>query len=85
MTDPKTSPTPDKDFQGLEKGGDAASKAWNTDAPESEKSTRQSRRLKFAITLNTGVALVLAAALFGMLNYWSFRHYQRHDFSTTKL
>ncbi len=85
MTDPKTSPTPSPASQGLEKGADAASKAWNTDAPDSEKFTRQSRKLKFAITLNTGVALVLAAALFAMANYASFRHYQRHDFSKTKL
>ena len=29
--------------------------------------------------------LVLAAAIFGMVNYVSFRNYARHDFSRTKL
>ena len=85
MTDPKKYPTPNQTFQGSEKGADAASKAWKTDAPDSEKSTQQSRKLKFAISLNTGVMLVLAAALFGMVNYASFRHYKRHDLSKTKL
>lgn len=74
MTDSNNSPTPDN-----------ASKAWNAEAPDSEKSTRQSRRLKLAISLNTGLALALAAALFGMVNYASFRHYKRHDLSKTKL
>jgi ABC-type uncharacterized transport system involved in gliding motility auxiliary subunit len=85
MTDQKTPQTSDKNFQGLEKGADAASKAWNTDAPAGEKSTAQGRKLKFAITLNTGLALALAAALFGMANYASFRHYKRLDVSKNKL
>ena len=81
MTDPKTSPAPRQESQGT----DAAAQAWKTDAPDSEKFTQQSRKLKLAITLNTGFALVLAAALFGMANYASFRHYHRHDYSKTKL
>ena len=85
MTDPKTSPAPDQAAPGQEKGADAAAQAWNTGAPDSEKFTQQSRKLKLAITFNTGVALVLAAAIFGMVNYVSFRNYARHDFSRTKL
>lgn len=41
-------------------------------------------RHRFWIALNTGTALVLAAAITGMANYLSYRHYARTDVSQTQ-
>ena len=71
--------------QAAGKNNEAAALPRKPAAPVDEKITRQSRRLKFAITLNTGLALALAAAIFGMVNYASFRHYKHADLSRTKL
>lgn len=67
------------------KNDDAASRAWKTTAPGNEKTTRQGRGLKVAISLNTGLTVVLAAAIFGMINYASFRHYKHADLSRSKM
>jgi ABC-type uncharacterized transport system involved in gliding motility auxiliary subunit len=77
--------TDNKNFQALEQPDAAASNPGKPAAPENEATTRQSRKLKFAISLNTGLALALAAAIFGMVNYVSFRHYRRADVSRSKL
>ncbi len=55
------------------------------DAPGAERGRPQSRGLKLAVGLNTGVALLLALLLVGLLNYLSYRHYRRADLSHTKL
>ncbi|TAN38870.1 MAG: hypothetical protein EPN23_01065 [Verrucomicrobia bacterium] len=77
--------TENKNFQALEKQSDTVSNPGKPGASAAEKSTRQSRKLKFAISLNTGVALTLAVVIFGMINYMSFRHYQHTDVSRNKL
>jgi len=44
----------------------------------------KTRRHRIIMTLNTGTALLLAAALILMVNYLSYRHYYRTDWSTAK-
>jgi len=77
--------TENNTFQALEKQNNPASNPGNPTAPANEKTTRQSRKLKVAISLNTGLTLVLAIVIFGMLNYMSFRHYRHADLSRNKL
>ncbi|MFA7256082.1 MAG: GldG family protein [Kiritimatiellales bacterium] len=45
----------------------------------------KNRRHRLWITLNTGAALLLALAVTLMVNYLSFRHYYRADWSRTQL
>ncbi|MCX6996860.1 MAG: GldG family protein [Kiritimatiellaeota bacterium] len=54
-------------------------------APAEEHGRPQSRGLKLAIGLNTGVALALALLLGGLLNYLGYRHYRRADLSRTQM
>lgn len=44
----------------------------------------KTRRHRFWIGLNTGTALLLAAAITLMVNYLSYRHYERIDWSRTQ-
>lgn len=44
----------------------------------------KTRRHRFWIGLNTGTALILAAAIVLMINYLSYRHYSRTDWSRTQ-
>ena len=44
----------------------------------------KTRRHRFWITLNTGTALILATAIVLMVNYLSYRHYHRTDWSRTQ-
>ncbi len=44
----------------------------------------KTRRHRIIVTLNTGAALLLTAALILMVNYLSYRHYYRADWSTTQ-
>ncbi|HKL22440.1 MAG TPA: Gldg family protein, partial [Tichowtungia sp.] len=44
----------------------------------------KTRRHRFWIGLNTGTALLLAGAIVLMVNYLSYRHYNRTDWSRTQ-
>jgi len=48
---------------------------------EAKRDVRKKTWQRFAFGVNTGVALLLALLLVGLLNYLSFRHYKRYDFS----
>src|ERR1051325_5425265 len=52
------------------------------DAPVPAGGFRRSR--KFAISLNTIALILLAAAITGMVNYLSIRHYKRMDWTKAK-
>lgn len=56
-------------------------KAHSADAA---KGIRRALRRRFALGLNAGIALLLAAALAGMVNYLSHRHYYRTDISRSQ-
>lgn len=46
--------------------------------------TRRNTRRRLLFGLNTGLALLLALVLVGMINYLAHRHYWRHDMSRTR-
>ncbi|HEY8239868.1 MAG TPA: Gldg family protein, partial [Kiritimatiellia bacterium] len=54
------------------------------DTSEAEASIRKRGRRRAAMGMNIGAALALAAALTVMINYLSYRHYQRFDWSRSK-
>lgn len=53
----------------------------NASPPSAKRSIRRRRGLRFAFRLNLLVSLLLAFALWAMVNYLGYRYYVRHDIS----
>ncbi len=51
---------------------------------EAREGVRKQQRIKLAFGLNTSLALALMCALVVMVNYLSYRHFKRRDFSRTQ-